>query len=125
MPHIQVPAASAALSADGSKGYVTVADSTPYYPGCFAYLSDDGTAGSQRVLITGLGASGIVYLRFVVEVNQGYNFQKSQSSPQPLPSPNYGNGDCTAWTTDNSARLSMWAQLAPVDANNAKRLSIP
>lgn len=125
MPHLQVPAASAALSADGSTGYVTVTDSTPYFPGCFAYLSDNNTAGSQRVLITGLGAAGVVYLRFVRDVNQGYGFQKGTFAGYNLPSPNYGNSDCTAWLMANSARLSMGAQLAPVDANNAKRLSIP
>ncbi len=103
MPNIQVPAARADLSSDGSLGYVSVADNTPFYPGCIAWLQDDD--GSQRCLIVKLEGSDKIWLRFLPEENQGIKF----------PQPRDGYSDCTSYTTAKSSRIYQEAQLAPVD----------
>ena len=101
---IQVPAAAANLTANGgATGYVTVADNTPFYPGCIAWLSD--TDGSQRCLITDLVGTTLVGLRFLLEENCGYRFQP----------PSYGRSNCSAYTLAKSAKINMPAQVAPVE----------
>ncbi len=100
MPSIQVPAASADLSTNGSAlGFVQVADNAPYYPGCEVWLQNDD--GSQRCLIVKLNSTTDIYLRFLSQTN--------------FPSPNYGYSDCSAYTTATNSRIYQETQLAPVD----------
>ena len=117
MPHIQVPAAVAALSVTGGvDGTVNITSNTLFYPGCEAWLINAAGTTSQRCLIVALSGADSVRLRFIDEDNEGSRF----------PSPNYGYSDCSAFTVIGpaAARLSMPAQSAPVNDNNAKVLSV-
>jgi hypothetical protein len=112
MPSIQVPEMSANLSADGSaSGYITVVNNSGYYPGCKAWLRNN--SGSQRCLITDLISTDKVGLRFLLEENCGFRLQPGH----------YGRSDCSAYTVASNSRLSMPAQLAPVDPLFTKILS--
>jgi hypothetical protein len=99
-----VPAASAALTVDGSAdGYVTVADNTVFFKGAQAFLSDGNTAATEAV-ITEIGAAGKVGLRIVTRQAPDDN------SPGGLRGPNYGRSDLTAFTVAQSAKLTMPSQ---------------
>lgn len=109
--HVQVPAASANLTANGDTdgpGYVRVADNSPFYAGAVGWLADSD--GSQRILITELSGSTIVGVRFIAEENQGF----------VPPAPNYGRSSTSAFTTAKSARLYMSAQVVNVEASFVK-----
>jgi len=105
MPNIEVPAASADLTADGTgQGYVTVGSNDPFFVGCEAWLSSDAEP-SRRCLIVDLISTNKIGLRFIEEENCGLKFQP----------PRYGLSDVSAYLVSDNATLSMSQQLAQVD----------
>jgi hypothetical protein len=114
MPSISVPEASAALTANGgATGYVTVADNTPFYPGCIAWLSNTD-AVNQRCLITDLSGTTLIGIRFLPEENDPVGKQFSARYQ------GYGRSNCSAFTVAKSSRISMSSQLAPVEPASDK-----
>ena len=112
MASIQVPATSAALTANGSAiGFATVASNAGFYPGCIGWIQNDNK--SQRCLILSLSSTDKVYLKLLPEENQGYKFSSPQAGPSSL----------AAYTTLLNSKLYMDAQLAPVDPNYTKKLA--
>lgn len=96
--NIQVTEAFAALTGDGDgAGYVTVSDNSKFYPGAQVWLSDDGTAGSQRCIITDLVSTNKIGLRFIGTA------------------PSYTRNDVSAWKTAKSAAISQEAQVVRVE----------
>ncbi len=93
MAFTAVKAAGASVTADSTAaGFVTVADSTPYVLGAYAYLSGPGLA-IITVKIVDLLTAGKVGVRQVID-------RRPSDNPFPyLPAkPNYGKTDVSAYT---------------------------
>jgi len=105
MPSIQIPKFGEALAGNGgADGKLQVAKSDPYYVGCVAYLSDT-TGKNQAVLITQIVDTTHIRARKIA--NDGSSNVKTLS---------YAVGsDLSAFTTANTARIDMPAQVARVD----------
>lgn len=109
MPSIEASAATAALSANGSAdGTITVADTTIFYPGATAWLSNS-TPANKRVLILKIVDSTHLKAKAILD---------SGSDATNL---NYlGGSDFTAFTTALGARLSMPRQVVAIDPSFSK-----
>src|SRR5512144_2418814 len=102
MPSIQVPKFGEALAGNGTtSGSLQVASSTPYYVGCVAYLSDS-TGRNQAVLITKIIDATHIQARAIANDGSS-NVNTLSYSP---------GSDLSAFTTVNTARIDMPAQVA-------------
>jgi hypothetical protein len=79
MPNINCPKAHAALSADGSGGYVTVTDASPFYPGAHVWLKSNTVAPTEYV-ITDIATGNKIGCRAVTAMNGGASYTKSDMS---------------------------------------------
>lgn len=110
MPSISVPAAGAALTANGTAvGLVTVADTTPFYAGALAWLSCN-TPANMHVRITKILSATTMTVAMVLDSGSNVN------------NLSYAQGsDISAFTTAATARIDMPEQLVRVEFANAKR----
>lgn len=103
MATVQIREAQALLTVSGTnRGWITVADSTLFYPGAEVFLYSTPLAGalSQRAIITELGSGGTIGIRFLTE---------------PLSAPSYGRSDCSAFLTTDAAYIFQPAQPCRVE----------
>lgn len=98
--------ASAAFATNGgADGYFTVTDSSPFYAGAYAWISDDDANSQKRVQITEvITASQKIGLRFVADNENAPN------GPVGLAALSYGRSDISAYTTAKHARIDMEGQ---------------
>lgn len=114
MPSIQIPAASADLTANGSAaGYATVTSNAAFYPGAKGWLQDDD--GARRILIVSLSSTDKIYVRFI----------RDENDTMRGIGPSYGYSDISAYTTAKHSRIYQDAGLAPVDPAFSKKASVP
>ncbi len=106
MPHIQVPAASAALTVNGpATGLITVGSNAGFFVGAECWLVNTDAGSNQRCVVTELQGTTIIGLRFIEEDNRGGVATK----------PAYGRSSCVAYTTAKSSTLWQSQQSVYVD----------
>lgn len=114
MHYIEVPATSAALSADGdAQGYVTVASNANFYPGATAWLTSN-TQPAKYCKITDLSGATKIGLRFINE----------KTTSGAFVGPSYIRNSCAAYLVADGARIDMEASVVPVEASFSKKAAI-
>lgn len=108
--NIEVPSAHAAFTSNGTTaGIVTVADSSPFYAGCVAWIKSSGQP-SARVIIVAIPSATTIKVRFIGETDI-----------DRIPLQIYGGAsDISAYTTAQNATISMESQLAHVEPDYVK-----
>lgn len=110
MSAISIAPAGAAATADSTAaGVVTVADTSPFYPGAQAWLSSD--SANKRVLIAKVLSATTMQLRILPDDDSAAN----------AVGPSYGFSNLAAFTTALHTRIDMPEQVVRIDFAFSKR----
>ena len=103
-----IPAAGAALTADGTAdGSVTVASTTPFRAKAVGWINDNNSPALE-VQVVEIVSATVMRLR-ALPARRAMN-QYDKAGQVGLAGPNYGSSDMSAYTVAQSARVDFPAQ---------------